>query len=136
MAWLPEFREVRVTSRGVRLTEHGKLVAVNTRSDFVAPDISPVSTHQLELEKGQVGWTDFDKRVETLTSDRRERQLAAQRLREATVGETVIRAPRPKTVLVRSAGPSASYRNAQVAAQKLVERNRREASARRAARGK
>ena len=79
MSYLPEFRDVRVTRR------------VSIAKDFVAPDMAPVSTHALEMEKGAVGWTDFDVHVESVTSDRQERRLASQRLAQAMVGDQVIR---------------------------------------------
>jgi hypothetical protein len=134
MSHLPEFREVRVTPRGARLTPNGKLTAVTPQ--FIAPDVAPVPTLAWELEKGKVGWTDFDKRVETVTDTAAARRKAAADLKALAMGETVIREPRPAITRVVSAGPSKSYRAAQLAAQELAERNCREARAKRARNGK
>ncbi len=60
---IPEAHEVRVTMRGVRISEHGSPVQVSTRSDFIAPDLSGPSTLAVELDKDLPGWTDADKRV-------------------------------------------------------------------------
>ena len=88
---IPEFHEVRVRARGVRLNPDSNATSqVSTRSDFIAPDLSPVSTQAIELfEKGLSGWTDSDKRVESVTPvfpDHAKRDLAA-----ITLGKTIIR---------------------------------------------
>lgn len=58
--------EVRVTMRGVRLAPDGMPVQVSTRSDFVAPDIAPLTTHQREMMKGQRDWTNTDVKPEVV----------------------------------------------------------------------
>ena len=60
---IPSAHEVRVRMRGVRISENGARVQVSTRSDFIAPDLSPVSTHQVEMQKGTRDWTDFDLKI-------------------------------------------------------------------------
>lgn len=63
---IPQSHEVRVTMRGVRLTDGGAPVQVSTRSDFIAPQLSGPSTHALEMEKGLSGWSFDDVPVETV----------------------------------------------------------------------
>lgn len=58
--------EVRVTMRGVRISETGSPVQVSTRSDFIAPEVSPPSTLAIELDKGRRGWSDYDNKPEVV----------------------------------------------------------------------
>lgn len=60
---IPHSHEVRVTMRGVRLSDGGTPVQVSTRSDFIAPDLSAPSTLAIELDKGKRGWSDYDVKV-------------------------------------------------------------------------
>lgn len=130
MSHLPEFREVRVTPRGARLTPNGKIQGVTAQ--FIAPELSAPSTHALEMEKGKSGWTDFDKKVATVTPVF---PVFEDDVRCAKASD-VVRRNRPKVVRVVSAGPSNSYRDAQIRAAKLAAENSRIAAAKRAKKGK
>lgn len=123
---IPEFREVRVTSRGVRLTPNGKLTAVKV--DFIPGDLSPVSTHAQEMAKGLTGWTDFDTVPETVTP------VFPKHEDDIVIGESVIRKPVRKIVRVVTAGPTAAHMDARRKAEALAERGRAEARARKASR--
>lgn len=81
------------------------------RQLFVAPELSPVSTVQLELEKGNRDWTDVDVKVLDLRGShlaRGHETLAS----DITVG-TTIRKPRVegKAVVLNRTGPSARRRS-------------------------
>lgn len=132
MSYVTTPRKVMVTDRQQRVTERRREAV---KADFIAPEMAPVSTHAREMDKGLAGWTDHDKHVPDLTRDVHAERLAKQRLREAMVGESVVRRTPAKITRVVTAGPTASYRDAQLAAQKLIERNRREAMARKAKKG-
>lgn len=54
---LAEHREVRVTPRQ------------SVRKGFVAPDLSPVRTVDAELDKGLIGWSDYDVRLDVPKPD-------------------------------------------------------------------
>lgn len=54
---IAEHREVRVTRRE------------SVKAPFVAPDLSPVRTVDLELDKGQRGWTDHSIKVDAPPTD-------------------------------------------------------------------
>lgn len=93
---IPRAPEVRVTMRGVRLTPDGAAVQVSTRSDFIAPDLSPVSTLATELAKGARYWsegtTPEDKRPQHLIRAEKARKALLDADNQAlTVGTTVIR---------------------------------------------
>lgn len=77
-----EVRDVRVTER--------KSVTM----PFVAPELSPVRRVDLELERGEPGWTDLDTKVPDLTTDHLPHGLADRQLYEITVGTAI----RKKTV--------------------------------------
>lgn len=95
---LPHAREARVTMRGVRLTPDGSPVQVSTRSDFIAPDVAPVSTLALELSKGERDWTDFDVKVAMPVNGGVIVGKAERELAQLTAGTTVIRkTSRPDT---------------------------------------
>lgn len=129
MSFVTAPRDIRVTDRTTRVTE-GRREAVKV--DFIPPDIAPVPTLALELEKGLAGWTDTDKVITEAVNGGvivgRNRALVD----EKRCGKRVIRAPRPVITRVVSAGPSASYRAAQARAAELAERGQAEARARKA----
>ena len=103
---MAQSHEARVTMRGVRLTETGLPVQVSTRSDFIAPDQSPVALIETEMAKGLKGWTDSDIKPElvgynpktgrgvnnALPTGHAERVLSG-----FTAGTTVLRTARPAT---------------------------------------
>jgi hypothetical protein len=123
MSWLPEFREVRVTAR------------LSVTTPFVAPEIAPVSTHQIELAKGSVGWTDHDLKLSNAPYNPRTGtgvaggctiDLDAQRLDQAMVSEgPVFRAARNRVATQDVTGPSAKHQAMRDAAQRLAARNQR-----------
>lgn len=123
MSFVTAPRDIRVTGRDVRVTER-RSEAVKV--DFIPPETAPVPTHVLEMQKGLTGWTDTDKKVETVTP------VFPVYEDNLTVGNTVIRQAPRKITRVISAGPSASYRAAQARAAELAERGRAEARARKA----
>lgn len=129
MSFVTAPRDIRVTDRTVRVTE-GRREAVKV--DFIPPDIAPVPTLALELEKGLAGWTDTDKVITEAVNGGvivgRHRALVD----EKQCGERVVRSPRRVITRVVSAGPSASYRAAQARAAELAARNSREARERKA----
>lgn len=109
--------EVRVTMRGVRLSDTGKPVQVSTRSDFIAPDYAAPSTHQLEMQKGLAGWSEGpapeDKRPAWIA--RAELRVKAQReadaLEPTITGKTVVRkAPARDMHVMNRQGPSTRNR--------------------------
>ena len=59
----PEIHEVRVRSRGVRISETH---TAQNPAIFIPP-IAPISTHIREMEKGEKGWSDYEFRPETVT---------------------------------------------------------------------
>ena len=81
-----EHREVRVTARQ------------SIRKDFIAPDLSPVSLLNRELEKGKAGWTDTDVKVTDLTGYHLPTGLAERQLEEMNVGTYVPRKGEVRTV--------------------------------------
>lgn len=98
---IPSVHEVRVTMRGVRLTPDGSPVQVSTRSDFIAPDLSPVRTVDLESAKGLRGWTAHDVKVPSVgTTQHTPKGLADRRLDAMTVGTTVVRTTDTRTMRV------------------------------------
>lgn len=90
--------EVRVTQRGVRLTDGGKRVQVSTKSDFIAPDISPVRVIDLESEKGRRGWTDTEVKLSLAVNGGQIAGRAERDLAELQAGRSVIRKPAPTKV--------------------------------------
>ncbi|BBX09481.1 hypothetical protein [Mycolicibacterium aichiense] len=82
---IAEHREVRVTRRKSIVTP------------FAAPELSPVRTVDIELDKGIPGWTDKDVLVEEINrpGNHKPVKLAKQQLEEMTMG-TVLRKPRVK----------------------------------------
>ena len=101
--WLTEVHEVRVTMRGVRLSEGGAPTQVSTRSDFIAPDLSAPSTLALELDKGLRGWSDYDNEIATVDPvfpDRSKRDLEA-----LTAGTPIRKAPVAAARVVSHTGP-------------------------------
>lgn len=89
-----EHREVRVTPRK------------SVQTPFVAPDLSPVSTSALELEKGLIGWTDHDYVIPSSNPFKaHDDALAKNLLEEITVG-TVTRKREVSTVSVRRSRPT------------------------------
>lgn len=90
-------REVRVTMRGVRLSENGSPVQVTVRSDFIAPDLSAPATSAVELDKGLRGWSDYDVKVPAPVNGGVIVGKAERELEELTVGKTVIRTKAPAT---------------------------------------
>jgi hypothetical protein len=104
---VPRAPEVRVTLRGVRLSENGKPVQVSTRSDFIAPDLSPVSVLATELDKGRPGWTDRDNKPEIVNVNGGIMHITSDlRLPPLTCGKTVIRkAPERPLRVMNVTGP-------------------------------
>ncbi len=102
---IPEAHEVRVTMRGVRISEHGSPVQVSTRSDFIAPELSGPSTLAIELDKGLTGWTDTEKRVTSVLP------VFPKHADDHTVGKSIIRkAPRQSGVVMNRTGPRRNRR--------------------------
>lgn len=106
-------RETRVRPRGVRLTPNGRLTSV--KADFIPADLSPVSTHALEMDKGRAGWTDTDKKIETVTPTPKPDPAL-----DYTIGSAVIRRDRNRPARTVTGGPTASYRARVAAAQRLA----------------
>lgn len=100
---MPVVREVRVTMRGVRLSENGSPVQVSTRSDFIAPEVSPVRLIDSEAEKGTRGWTDYDVKL-SLAVNGGKTNIADRQLAALSVGKTVIRKVQP-AMRVMYSGP-------------------------------
>lgn len=114
-------REVRVTMRGVRLTDGGEPVQVSTRSDFIAPDLSPVRTVDIECEKGERGWTGQDVKLvdarplHIQRADRARKAQALADLNDLVLGTPIVFAKAPtadKRRVVNNVGPSAKRRAA------------------------
>jgi hypothetical protein len=115
---IPHAREVRVTMRGVRITDGGRPVQVSTRSDFIAPELSAPSTTALEQDKGKAGWTNKDvtpvdhrDAAKRSFMNRRAELIAARAqaiLDDATCGKTVIstKAPQRELRVLNRQGPA------------------------------
>lgn len=117
---VPHAHEVRVRARGVRITQDGKPVQVSTRSDFIAPDQSPLPTLVVEQMKGLRGWTAG--KVDDRRSEGRkihEARIAAEKKQQAAddlaaitiTGTTVIRkVSTDRKVVVSRTGPRRNRR--------------------------
>jgi hypothetical protein len=106
-------RDVRVTAK------------VSTPRDFIAPELSPVSTHNVEMAKGVRGFTNMDVKVETLPTPATERIKRDMRnVKAMTVGTRVIRhkASSGKHV-VPTTGPTSAREQAMARAKMLAERD-------------
>ena len=107
---LPQSHEARVRARGVRLDPNSNAThQVSTRSDFIAPDYAPASTHELELEKGLAGWSDGPKPASVLPvfTDWAKRDLAA-----ISIGNAIVTRKTPDTMAVMNRqGPSTRKRS-------------------------
>lgn len=110
---IAQSHETRVRARGVRLTPDGAAVQVSTRSDFVAPDISPLSTHQIEMDKGLAGWTDRDNKPEVVNVNGGIMHVTRDLMLDPfTCGTTVIRkSPPAPLVKMNRQGPSTRKRS-------------------------
>lgn len=105
-----EHREVRVTARE------------SVRTPFVAPELSSPRVIDLELEKGLQGWTDFDVKVEDVTTmEHKPSGLAAKQLEEIAWGRAIRKASTPKRV-VSSTGPNAHHKAMRARAAALAAR--------------
>jgi hypothetical protein len=82
---IPQIHEVRVTAR----------LRVSTRSDFIAPDVSPVSTLAAELDKGLAGWTAHDVKLSLPVNGGVIVGRATEELAALTAGTEVIRRTAP-----------------------------------------
>ena len=106
---IAQSHETRVRARGVRLTPDGSPVQVSTRSDFIAPDYAPASTHEIELDKGLAGWSDGPKPASVLPvfTDWAKRDLAA-----ISIGNAIVTRKTPDTMAVMNRqGPSTRKRS-------------------------
>ena len=103
-------REVRVTARR------------GTPRDFIAPELSPVSTHNVEMDKGTRGFTDMDTKVVTVvTTPAQEKAKRDMRnVKDMTVGTRVIRHKVSAKPVVKTTGPSDRYREARLRAAQLA----------------
>ncbi|QFG04668.1 hypothetical protein PBI_KEZIACHARLES14_94 [Mycobacterium phage Keziacharles14] len=94
--------------------------------DFIAPDLSGVGTHNLEMDKGIPGWTDLDVKVPDMSMvDGGKDRAAAEEMARIAVG-TYLPKARPattsKVVKTLVGGPNAHYRAMQLKAAKLAVR--------------
>jgi len=95
---VPEFREVRVTARP------------SIRTPFVAPDMAPVPTHNVELEKiSGRDWTDFDNKPQLTYQERDRRKRSAEVRAERVLGVVQRSNSTPGSVVRSTNGPSAAY---------------------------
>ena len=102
-------REVRVTARR------------GIPRDFIAPEVSPVSTHAVEMDKGVRGFTDMDVKLEispTPASERVNREM--RNVKDMTAGTRVIRHKVSEMHVVKTTGPSDRYREARLRAAQLA----------------
>jgi hypothetical protein len=106
-------RDVRVTAK------------VSTPRDFIAPELSPVPTHNVEMDKGIRGFTDMDKKVVTVvTTPAQERIKRDMRLvKDMTVGTRVIRHKVSAKHVVPTTGPTSAREQAMARAKMLAERD-------------
>jgi hypothetical protein len=106
-------RDVRVTAK------------VSVGRDFIAPDLSPVSTHIVEMAKGLRGFTDMDKKVVTVvTTPAQEKAKRVMRdVKDMNVGTRVIRHKASSRLHVAPmSGPSAERQAMLDRARMLAER--------------
>ena len=82
-------REMRVTARK------------SVIAPFVAPELSPVSVLERELEKGTKGWTDYDVKVPDLSGYHLARGHEASLALQMKVGTVIRKAPDNKAVVRR-----------------------------------
>ncbi|BBC43649.1 hypothetical protein PBI_AN9_95 [Mycobacterium phage AN9] len=90
-------------ARNVKASERNTI-----RMPFVAPELSPVRTVDLELEKGTKGWTDIDVKVPADPRDELIKARNEELLEAFTIsGDRVIRkAPRANAPKVRHPRPT------------------------------
>lgn len=81
-------RDVRVTARKA------------TPKDFIAPEMSPVRTADLEAEKGTKGWTDLDVKCPDLRGTHLANGHADREIEALNVGVMIRKAPTPKSRVV------------------------------------
>ena len=105
-------RDVRVTAK------------VSVAREFIAPEVSPVSTHNVEMDKGIRGFTDMDVKIETLPTPATERVKRDMRLvKDMTVGTRVIRSKASAKHVVPTTGPTSARQEAMARAKMLAERD-------------
>lgn len=107
---IPQSHEVRVTMRGVRLTDGGTPVQVSTRSDFIAPELSRPSTLAIELDKGIRGWSDYDVKVPAPAETRAD--VVNREALDYTCSTPVVRKAPERKVRVMYSGPMGRNRTA------------------------
>jgi len=89
-------------ARNVKASERNTI-----RMPFVAPELSPAPLLARELEKGTKGWTDFDKKVETVAMvDGAAVRAAKEEFEQITCGEVIIRKAPKTTARVRRPRPT------------------------------
>lgn len=88
-------RDVRASSKDWRVTEGHS----GNAKMFVAPDVSPVGTHAVEMAKGDRHWTDMDTKVSITDPDTLAKQAkiaADRREQESMTCGDPIRRDRPE----------------------------------------
>jgi hypothetical protein len=112
-------RDVRATSKDWRVSE----AHTGSAKVFVAPEVSPVATHLVEMAKGEQGWTDMDVQVPTVDPKilaLRARKAARDALlEESQCGRTLPKA-RVDLPVAHKGGPSDRYREAKLRAARLA----------------
>jgi hypothetical protein len=107
--------EVRVTAKDT------------TKSPFIAPDMAPVPTVQLELAKSEKGWTNRKAKVklgEAAQMAKAEAKRARKRQDTVRVGRSVVRKRSGQAMyVVPVTGPSESHKAMRERAARLAERD-------------
>lgn len=123
MSYVSSPRDVRVTRKGVRLTPGGQLTQVTPQ--FIPGDVSPVSTHNLELAKGAIGWSDYENKPEVVSVNGGVVSGGSDPYAFTPSRARMIPKRRPTIVRVVSAGPTAAYREAKRRSEELAARDAR-----------